>query len=221
MDTGPVNTATAGDLRHPIVARMWHRMSQKAEAMGSGEHRSEALAGLSGRVIEVGAGNGMNLVHYPNAVTEVVAVEPEPFLRARAKDAAAAAAINVHVLPGVAEHLPGGEGEFDAGVASLVLCSVGDLDAAVGELFRVIRPGGELRFYEHVRSERPGFARFQRGFDVIWTRVNGWGCHAARDTPAAISQAGFMVESMRRFTFRISRAEVALSPHVIGIARRP
>ena len=210
-----------GDLRHPIVARMWDRMSHKAEDMGAAAHRSEALAGLSGRVIEVGAGNGMNFAHYPDTVSEVLAVEPEPFLRARAEVAAAAAPIGVQVLAGVAEHLPGEDGEFDAGVASLVLCSVGDLDAALRELFRVIRPGGELRFYEHVRSERPGFARFQRGFDVIWTRVNGWGCHAARDTPAAISRAGFVVESMRRFTFRISRAETALSPHVIGIARRP
>src|SRR3989442_15704326 len=117
MDTGSVKTATAGDLHHPIVARMWNRMSQKAEAMGAGEHRSEALAGLSGRVIEVGAGNGMNFAHYPNTVTEVVAVEPEPFLRARAKDAAAAVPIKVHVLPGVAEHLPGADGEVDAGVA--------------------------------------------------------------------------------------------------------
>src|SRR5437870_3101786 len=101
MDTGPVNTATAGDLRHPIVARMWDRMSQKAETMGAGDHRSEALARLSGRVIEVGAGNGMNFAHYPDTVTEVVAVEPEPFLRAKATDAAAGVPIKVRVLPGV------------------------------------------------------------------------------------------------------------------------
>ena len=102
-----------------------------------------------------------------------------------------------------------------------MLCSVGDLDASLAELFRVIRPGGELRFYEHVRSERPGFARFQQVFDVLWTRINGWGCHAGRDTPTAISRAGFAIESIRRFTFRISLAEAALAPHVIGTARRP
>lgn len=216
-----MSTVVGQDLRHPIVARVWNRMSQKAEAMGAAEHRAEALAGLSGRVIEVGAGNGINFAHYPGAVTEVVAVEPEPFLRSRAELAADAAPVPVRVMAGVAEHLPADDGEFDAAVASLVLCSVGDLGVAVAELFRVIRASGELRFYEHVRSDRPGFARFQRGFDVIWPRVNGWGCHAARKTPAAIVRAGFEIESMRRFTFRISRAEAALSPHVIGIARRP
>src|SRR5207245_2767269 len=117
MDTEPMSASIAGDLAHPIVARMWNRMSQKAEAMGAAGHRSEALAGLTGRIIEVGAGNGMNFAHYPDTVTEVVAVEPEPFLRARAEAAAGAAPASVRVLPGVAERLPADDGEFDAGVA--------------------------------------------------------------------------------------------------------
>ena len=208
-------------VRHPIAARLIERTMRKAEGRGQAEHRRRLLRGLSGRVLELGAGSGTNFNHYPPTVTEVVAVEPEQFLRGLAVKAAATAPVAVRVVDGVSGALPLEDASCDAGVACLVLCSVPDQARALAELARVIRPGGELRFYEHVRSERPGFARFQRGFDVIWTRVNGWGCHAARDTPAAISQAGFMVESMRRFTFRISRAEVALSPHVIGIARRP
>src|SRR3954469_22435285 len=109
---------------HPIFARLYTWLSRGAESSGAAEHRDETLAGLSGRVIEVGAGNGLNFAHYPPGVTEVVAVEPEPYLRAQAEAAAAAAATPVTVLDGVADALPAEDGSFDAAVASLVLCTV-------------------------------------------------------------------------------------------------
>src|SRR6184192_3710117 len=112
------------------------------------------LEGLAGRVLEVGAGNGLNFVHYPDTVTEVVAIEPEPFLRARAEEAANLTTVPIRVVDGVAGRLPVDDQSMDAAVASLVLCSVPDQAAALAELRRVIRPGGQLRFYEHVHSDR-------------------------------------------------------------------
>ncbi len=149
----------------------------------------------------------------------MIAVEPEPYLRARAEHAAANAAVPVKVVDGVADHLHVDDQSCDAGVASLVLCSVHDQAAALAELHRVIRPGGELRFYEHIRSDSPRFARFQRVIDVVWPHVAG-GCHASRATLDAIEAAGFTIEHARRFTFRPSLTTVPVSPHAIGTARR-
>ncbi|MGH9214626.1 MAG: class I SAM-dependent methyltransferase, partial [Acidimicrobiales bacterium] len=153
-------------------------------------------------------------------VTEVVAVEPEPYLREIASRAAQTAPLPVTVIDGVADRLPLDDASCDAGVASLVLCSVPDQAVALGELRRVIRPGGELRFFEHVLAETTGLARFQRAIDVVWPRVSG-GCHADRDTLAAIRGAGFDVEKARRFTFRPSLLVTPTMPHVVGVARRP
>lgn len=211
----------AHDLPHPVVARLWDRISRTCERKGAAEHRDELLRGLVGRVIEVGAGNGINFAHYPTTVTEVVAVEPEPYLRKLAEQAATQAPVRVEVRPGTAEALPSDDDLFDAAVLSLVLCTVRDPGVALAEIGRVLKPDGELRFYEHVLSERPRFARFQRAFDIVYARANGWGCHASRNTPAAIEAAGFVVERIRRFSFRPSFLEVMVSPHVNGVARRP
>jgi len=207
-------------VHHPVFARMYRRIADAAEQKGAGEHRDELLAGLSGRVIEVGAGTGLNFAHYPAPVTEVVAVEPEPYLRTAAAEAAAGASVSVSIVDGTADDLPAESGEFDAGVASLVLCSVPSQPRALGELFRVIRAGGELRFYEHVRSATPGFARLQRGLDLVWPLVGG-GCHTSRETDRAITDAGFVVEEIRHFEFRPAICAAPVSPHILGVARRP
>src|SRR5690242_14487622 len=115
---------------HPRFARFWMKMSPKAEEKGVAEHRDDLLAGLSGRVLELGAGNGLNFAHYPRAVTEVVAVEPEPTLREAALKAAGEAPVPVKVVDGLADRLPSEDGEFDAAVTSLVLCSVPDQASA-------------------------------------------------------------------------------------------
>lgn len=160
-------------VRHPIFARVFDRLSGVMER-DVGEHREEMLAGLSGRVVEIGAGNGMNFAHYPATVEEVVALEPEAYLRAKAEQAASRAAVPVTVRAGVADALPFEAAVSDAAVASLVLCSVSDPAAALAELCRVLKPRGELRFMEHVRSARPGKARVQR-----WSRGCGRGWPAA------------------------------------------
>lgn len=207
-------------VRHPIFARFYAWLSRAAERTEVAAHRDELLEGLTGRVIEVGAGNGINLRHYPRGVTEVVAVEPEPFLRRHAEAEAAAAPVPAVVVDGVADRLGFPDGSFDAGVASLVLCSVPSQARALAELRRVIRPGGELRFYEHVRSERRGHARVQDLADLIWPAFAG-GCRTGRDTPAAIARSGFEITHVRRFDFDPARLAYPVTPHVIGRARRP
>jgi ubiquinone/menaquinone biosynthesis C-methylase UbiE len=208
------------DIKHPIFARLYERLSVKEDERGGSRFRAELLDGLSGRVIEVGAGNGRNFDHYPASVSHVLAVEPEPRLRASAQRAAATAAVPIEVVAGVAERLPAADDTFDAGVASLVLCTVPDQDAALAELRRVIRPGGELRFYEHVVSRRRGAALVQRALDATLYPPLAGGCHLARDTVAAIERAGFTIESSRRFPWGPS----AIGPkvaHVVGIGRTP
>ncbi|RSS83130.1 class I SAM-dependent methyltransferase [Streptomyces sp. WAC06614] len=184
--------------------------------------RRELLAGLSGRVIEIGAGNGLNFAHYPRAVSEVVAVEPERTLRRLAAEAALRSEVPVDVVPGAAEALPVKSEAFDAAVASLVLCTVRDLPRSLAELYRVLRPGAELRFFEHGLAPGPGMAAVQRALDrtTVWPRLFG-GCHTARDPLAAIEAAGFRVVSQR--TLRLPERGPALpsSYCVLGSARRP
>jgi SAM-dependent methyltransferase len=212
-------TAT-GDRPHPGFARLYVRMAKTAEERGATEHRRRLLEGLRGRVLEVGAGHGLNFVHYPPEVDEVVAIEPEPTLRARAAEAAAGAPVPVRVEPGVADPLRFDDGSFDAAVVSLVLCSVPDQDRALAELRRVIRPGGELRFYEHVIARRQPKRLLLQAADRsgIWPLIAG-GCHPARDTGAAIERAGFAIRRSERFPFAASMFEPAI-PHILGTAER-
>jgi ubiquinone/menaquinone biosynthesis C-methylase UbiE len=202
-------------VKHPLFARLYERLAPRLDKQGGVEHRRELLDGLSGRVVEVGAGTGANFEHYPATVTEVLAVEPEPYLRERAREAAAQAPVPVRVVEGEADGLPAGDGEFDAGIASLVLCSVPDQAVALHELHRVIKPGGELRFYEHVAADGTK-GRIHQRIDPVYTRFAG-GCHLTRDTTSAIEKAGFHIVHSRRFPFPPG---VFALPHVIGLARR-
>ena len=208
-------------VNRPVFARFWLWVSPGMERGGLAGHRDTLLAGLSGRVIEVGAGNGLNFGHYPPGVTRVIAVEPNPHLRRAAYGAAARAPVPVEVTDAVAERLPAAEADFDAAVASLVLCSVPDPQAALRELYRVIRPGGELRFFEHVRASTPALRRVQRGLDAtIWPALGG-GCHVGRDTAAEIEKAGFTIDRLDRLRFPDTRLPAPSSPHILGRAWRP
>lgn len=194
---------------HPLFARAWTSVLGR-NAMGWSD-RADLVEGLRGRVLEVGAGDGLNFEHYGDGVTEVVAVEPEPHLRA----AAAARGIQrVAVLDGVAEALPLEDASVDAVVACLVLCTVGSQDRALAEIGRVLRPGGELRFYEHVAATGRAGRAAQRALDGsgLWPRLAG-GCHLTRDTESAIRAAGFALPAADLRRFRVS-----LVPHVAGRA---
>jgi SAM-dependent methyltransferase len=209
------------DLARPRFARTYLKASKNAEQRGATGHRRRLLEGLAGRVIEIGAGHGLNFPHYPPTVTEVIVVEPEPTLRARATEAAGDAALPVRVLAGVADELPLEDESVDAAVASLVLCSVPDQNRALAELHRVLRPGGELRFYEHVIPNcQPKRLLLQAAdHSGLWPSIAG-GCHPARDTSAAIARAGFEIQTSERLMFAAARFEPAI-PYILGSARRP
>lgn len=206
-------------VKNPLFARYFDWCGARNEERGNRELRRELLAGLSGRVLEAGAGNGLNFPHYPATVREVVAVEPEPYLRGRAVQAATAATVPVRVADGTAAELPAADGEFDAVVISGLLCSVADVPAALAEFGRVLRPGGQLRFYEHVRSRDPAFARFQQAADLLWPHLMG-GCHAHRQTRAAIGEV-FTIQACRGFRFPSSAVLSPVAPRILGIARKP
>ncbi|HEX3278019.1 MAG TPA: class I SAM-dependent methyltransferase [Thermoleophilaceae bacterium] len=207
----------ATEVEHPLFARIAAFLASR-EGDVERDYRRETLAGLSGRVIEIGSGSGPNFPYYPDAVTELVSVEPEPNLRAKAIEAAHASGRPITVVDAVADRLPFEDGRFDAAVAVLVLCSVPDQAAALAELHRVLRPGGELRFYEHVIGSSRRLATVQRAMAPGLAKVFG-GCRADRDTGAAIEAAGFRLESYRRF-LRRTVMDAPAAPRILGVARR-
>jgi ubiquinone/menaquinone biosynthesis C-methylase UbiE len=207
----------ATDVSHPLFAR-FAALIAASEGPVEVDRRRETVTGLSGRVIEIGSGSGPNFRHYPEAVTELIAVEPEPNLRERAIEAARESGRPIRVVDAVADRLPFDDGSFDAAVAVLVLCSVASQAAALAELHRVVRPGGELRFYEHVIGTSRRLSALQRTLAPGLAKVFG-GCRADRDTTRAIEDAGFRIERNRRFLIR-TLTEVPAAPRILGAARR-
>jgi SAM-dependent methyltransferase len=207
----------AAEVEHPLFAR-FAAFIAASEGPVEVDRRREAVAGLSGRVIEIGSGSGPNFPHYPDAVTELVAVEPEPHLRAKAVGAARESGRPIRVIDAVGDRLPFADGSFDAAVAVLVLCSVPSQAATLAELHRVVRPGGELRFYEHVIGTSTRLSLLQRSLAPGLAKVFG-GCRADRDTGRAIEEAGFQIERCRRFLIR-TLDEVPAAPRILGAARR-
>jgi SAM-dependent methyltransferase len=180
--------------------------------------RRENLAGLTGRVLEVGAGTGTNFAFYPATVTEVVAVEPERRLAALAARAAADAPVPVTLTADTVEQVRDGE-PFDAVVCSLVLCSIDDPDSVVAQLYSSLRPGGELRYLEHVAGTGAR-ARLQRFADAtLWPRLAG-NCQTHRHTEQTIAAAGFQVQGRREWTLP-RWAPVPVAEFAIGRAVKP
>ncbi len=205
-------------VRHPVFARCYAWLSRRMERELAA-HRERLLAGLTGEVVEIGAGNGMNFGHYPRDVSRVVAVEPEPHLRALAKESAARAPVPIEVVDGVAANLPSADEAFDAAVVSLVLCSVPDPTAALTEFRRVVRPGGQQRFLEHVRADTPVLGAVQRALDATLWPILAGGCHTHRDTERLIRATGWTVESCDPVHFP-DVSWTPTSPHVLGVATR-
>jgi SAM-dependent methyltransferase len=204
-------------IRPSRFARGYARLAPVMDARGAAAHRAEVLGGLTGSVVEIGCGPGSMFGHYPASVAKVLAVEPDDYLRGLAQQAAVSAPVPVTVVGGSADALPALDGSFDAVVCSLVLCSVPDLLTALAEIRRVLRPGGELRFYEHVRSASLLVGWLEDAVTPLW-KVTAGGCHPNRDTVAAIGDAGFEVTSVRRFGFSPGPGAPRVA-HVLGVAR--
>jgi SAM-dependent methyltransferase len=206
---------------NPFFARLWTFLSSH-ETEEIKRLRTENLAGLTGRVLEVGAGTGTNFAFYPSTVTEVVAVEPERRLEPQARAAAAKASVPVTVTAGTVEKFLGDTDAkpFDAVVCSLVLCSIDDPDHVLRQLFSLVRPGGELRFLEHVGSR--GFrGRLQAIADAtVWPRLMG-NCHTHRDTEASIVGAGFQVDQSRNEPALPAWFPTPVAEYTIGRATKP
>lgn len=202
-----------------MFAWVYERLACAAERGFMGPVRRELVGPAAGRVIEIGAGTGLSFAHYGAAAERVVAVEPDPHMLKRAARRAAERGDGlVEVRQLDAERLPFADGSFDTAVAGLVLCSVASPPAVLAELRRVLRPGGTLRFYEHVRSEGRLGARGQDVVAPLWRRLAG-GCHPNRDTVGEIRRAGFRITALTRSRVGPPVPPGAVvRPHVMGVA---
>lgn len=204
-------------LRSAFFAATYERQMRKTEAMGLREQRAALLAPLTGRVLEIGAGTGLNLEHYGPAVSELVITEPEPAMIRRLERRVDASHRRTTVVRAPADDLPFEGGSFDAVVSVLVLCGVPDQAAALREIRRVLRPGGELRFLEHVRDPDPAIARFQDRMN--WLNRAVVCCHCNRPTDRAVVAAGFTIRDFSRG--ELPNAPKFVRPAITGVAIAP
>ncbi len=201
-------------LRSRLFALGYDRQMTKTDAAGLRLRREALLAGVAGDVLEIGAGTGLNLSIYGPEVASLTLTEPEPSMLKRLRRRADEVAPTATVLRAPAEDLPFEDGTFDVVVSTLVLCGVSDQPRALREIHRVLRPGGELRFVEHVRSDDLTLARKQ-------DRLNGVnrfivGCDCNRSTLASIGRAGFEVSHVEHGT--LPKAPAFCRPLVAGTA---
>jgi ubiquinone/menaquinone biosynthesis C-methylase UbiE len=199
-----------------VFSAFYDRAMKSTEEAGMREIRREALAGASGRTIDIGAGTGLNVELYPAAVTDLVLAEPDEHMLKRLRPKVAAGARHAEVVQAAADRLPFEDDSFDTAVFTLVLCTVPDAGAALKEAARVLRPGGKLLFVEHVRSQEPGLARWQDRLEKPWI-VLGDGCHCNRDTVATIEASPFTLEHVERG--ELPKAPPLVRPLVQGAAR--
>jgi SAM-dependent methyltransferase len=210
----------APDTRTWLAAHLYEPSMWLGEWAGMAARRRRLLAGAHGRTVEIGAGTGLNLAQYPATVDELIVTEPDPGMRERLRERARRDRPGARVLADAAGALTLADQSVDTLVSTLVLCTVDDPALALHEIGRVLRPGGQLLFIEHVRSQSTRLARWQDRLEPAWRRFAS-GCRCNRDTLALIASAGFVVDS-RRETWRgsppvvrpliVGRATVARSP---------
>jgi len=211
----------AMSLRDRLFARVYDRVLAPLEEAGLQAWRAELLAGLSGTVVEIGAGTGANLAHYPATVDRLILTEPEPAMlsQLRGRLDRVPEGVDVTARRAAASSLPLGDGEADAVVTTLVLCTVPAPGAVLAEARRVLRPGGRLVFLEHVAADdRPKRLRLQRRVDLVWPHIAG-GCRLTRRTEAAITHAGFTLETITRESAR--KAPPFIRPMIRGTGVTP
>jgi ubiquinone/menaquinone biosynthesis C-methylase UbiE len=198
-----------------IFAAGYDTVMKSAEKSTFGAHRAALLGGVGGRVIEIGGGTGANLPYYGRAVTELVITEPEEPMARRLERKLSEFALPARVVHAPAEALPVEDAGFDYVVSTLVLCTVEDPARALGEVRRVLKPGGRLVFLEHVRSDDPKLARWQDRLQPLQYRI-GHGCHCNRATLENVKAAGFEVADLEHDT--VKKAPPIIRPLIVGSA---
>lgn len=201
-----------------LFAAGYGRLMAQTEDAGMREIRRELVARADGVTVEIGAGTGLNLEHYTDAVTELVLTEPfEPMAR-RLREHLAELGTTADVVETPADRLPLADSSADTVVCTLVLCTVDDVPGTLAEIRRVLRPGGRLLFAEHVRSVEPGLARWQDRLEAPWKFV-GHGCRCNRDTVASIRASGLAVEELEPGS--LPKAFPIVRPLAVGSATSP
>jgi SAM-dependent methyltransferase len=201
----------------PVFAVLYDPLVAVSERVGLSERRQGLLREARGRVLEIGAGTGRNIPHYPRAVDEVVLTEPLEAMARRTERRLARHGRRGHVVRASAEELPFEDASFDTVVSTMVLCSVGDVAATLEEIGRVLRPGGRLLFLEHVRSDEPRVARRQDRLHGPWA----WfarGCRCNQHTVELLEASPLAVERLERAT--LPAAPSIVRPIVLGSAVR-
>lgn len=198
-----------------LFAALYDTVSKGSEAAGMREERRRLLAQAAGATLEIGAGTGLNLEHYPEAVTRLVLVEPDRHMRRRLARRLEALGRTAETVDASVDDLPFPDGTFDTAVVTYVLCSVPDQEEALAEIARVLKPSGRFLFLEHVRSDDPRLARRQ---DRIRPLYNLVGCNPNRDTLATIESSALTVESVRHG--EVPKAPKVERPLIVGTARR-
>jgi ubiquinone/menaquinone biosynthesis C-methylase UbiE len=198
------------------IAKSYDRIMRSMEEGCLSEWRGELLVPLSGKVLEIGAGTGRSLPAYPPSVTSLTLAEPDRHMRRQLERAVLAYGTHVDVIASPAEHLPFDAGTFDAVVSSLVLCSVKDQTSVLQEVHRLLRPGGQFVFLEHVAAhDRPRRLRGQRAIEPFWRLIAG-NCHLTRSTDEAIASSGFTIVALERASLR--GAPPFIRPSIRGVA---
>ena len=187
-----------------------------AERAGLREQRHDLLTQATGATIEIGAGTGLNLPHYPPAVTRLALIEPDPHMSRRLRRRAARPGRDAEIRSATADRLPFPDASFDTAVVTFTLCSVPDEQAALREITRVLAPGGRLLFLEHVRSADPRIAAKQDKVPFPYPLI---GCHPNRDTLREIKASPLAVESVR--AGELPKTPEIERPMIVGTARRP
>ena len=205
---------------HKWFAAIYDKMLASQEKKFLGAIRQDMLKDVKGDVLEIGAGTGANFQYYP-AGTHVVATEPDPYMLERARKRAADASADIELRQVPAEELPYPGASFDFVIDTLVLCSVSDPRKVLSEIYRVLRPGGEYRLYEHVRYQNPVGGILQDAMSPVWQWI-GAGCHPNRDTERLVREAGFEVVSAQRLAHVPPIPPmIVVRPNLRAVARRP
>lgn len=202
-----------------MFSAFYDRAFAASEEAGLRSMRRELLCKARGRVLELGSGTGLNLELYPReGLDSLTLTEPDPHMFKQLRPRAEKNCPGADLVQAGAEDLPFADDSFDTVVVTLVLCTVPDQPAALREISRVLAPGGQLLFLEHVRANHPDLARWQDRLEKPW-RFLGDGCHCNRDTVATIEASPFEVEQVERG--ELPKAPPLVRPLVHGAASLP